>query len=85
MSAGLAGREREVTLGTDYAEAMEQARQSAIDGRRELETAENHLRQLSKSVAMHRRHLRETEASLAEMEALYARWQKMTANVKCGA
>jgi hypothetical protein len=71
-----------VTLGTDYAKAMEQARQQAKEGRQELEIAENHLLQLSKFVTMRRRHLRETEASLAEMEALYERWQKMTPNAE---
>ena len=69
-----------MTLEQDYTRAMELARADVAELSRQVEIGENHLRQLRETVAMNKRHLREASEHLAEMEALYAKWQDMTAN-----
>lgn len=69
-----------MTLKHDYARAMELARKRVAELSRQVEICENNMRQLKATMEMDRRHLREATDSLNEMEAVYTKWQDMTAN-----
>ncbi len=82
LSEGLCVKQPTESLAEAYDKAMELQRARVAEHSRELEIAENHLRQLKETVAMKRNHHREVAGELRSMEELYAKWKTLTHNVK---
>jgi len=81
-ASSLSVNEPTESLADAYEKAMELQRAIVAESGRELEIAENHLRQLKEITAMHRRHYRENATELASMEAIYVKWSALMHNVE---